>query len=434
MAVAFEGLSEEAPQDGVVDAAPKVRLADVTAYLPAVAAMCLVSVTGGLGVFFVLPMMKEFHTTRSAVLLALSLGGMGYLLVMPIVGRLLTFMKPWVIMAVGACVSAGAFLLYSVAPVLAVAGVAAFLAQAMGAVLCGPITFQTLVVRRTPHLMGRIIGTQATFLAVLGIGLPLVAAPYLTAHGWRATAATASVLVALIVLPIVLIWVRRLNIAADRASDLAEGAPPAPVAHASVPADDGAPPPTSLQILSTPAFWFLLLSIEPSVLTLTALGSNLIPFYADHGVSVIKVSYLLSITSGIGVCGAAVSGFLVDRLGPGRYIMLSSALAATGLAGLALGLASPAIWICMVFASLSGLAPIMGVATSSFFGPKGFAPAAGMIAPFMVTSALGGAGAGWIRDHFGTYQPVFAVLSIAMLLALMAGLMLVRIAKRNKLA
>ena len=418
MAIALETPVEGEP----TNIKAKVRFVDVAAFLPAVAAVGAVSLCAALSHFFVLPMMEEFNTTRAEVLFALSFGGMGFLVVMPIVGRLLTVAKPWLIMAVGAFVAIGALILLSTAPILLVAGGAVFAAQAIGGVLCGPITFQTLVVRRTPALMGSIIGAQSTLTAGLGIVLPLIAAPFLIAYGWRATALAASVIVASIALPMIFIFVRRLNAAVD-AETIASGKPIGPTAHGAAPAPAHGPAPTTRQILASPALWILLLAIEPAALTLAAVGPNLIPFYDDRGIGLQQVSYLLSAMGAIGVGGAAVSGFLIDRIGAGPYIMLSSTLAALGLATLALGIGDPAIGICLTFASLAGIAPVAGVAVSQSFGPAGFAPASGMLAPFMVLSALGGAGAGWIRDTSGSYQPVFAILCGAMLLACSAGLM-----------
>ena len=165
--------------------------------------------------------------------------------------------------------------------------------------------------------------------------------------------------------------------------------------------------PTTMEILRSPAFWLLFLSVEPGALVSGAIVANLLPFYHDLGQSLQHASYVLAAQSAAAALGAVVGGYIVDRVAPTSVLMAIAVMGMLGLSGLASGLVPPAICLCFTYFGLGGIGACYGVAARTYFGAAGYAPTMGMLGPFMMASSFAGAGAGWLRDQFGNYHIVF---------------------------
>ena len=398
----------------------KLASADLVVLVAAIAATAILGAAGGLTNFFVMPLMQEFDATRGAVLFFFAFGPVGVTVLAPFVGRLLTFIPPWIIMTVGVFGTSATLIMASMGSSMPMASIGIVAMHAISWVLCGSLVCQTIVVSRVPQILGLVIGAQSMTTAALGVVIPLLIAPFLTDHGWRATLLATAVIVLILALPLILLFLRGEGNRTPKIKPVAVGEVSASPVEA--PVKEIAP--TTGQILRTPTFWILLLALEPMAMIGLALTPNLIPFYADRGVGLEQVSYLLSAIGALAIVGAMASGIIVDRLGSATYFMINGAISAGALIALTFNLGPPAIWFCVLFLGVSGMGPTLGVAVKAAFGAAGYAPTMGLFAPFMLTSAFAGAGAGWVRDHFGSYQLVFAFLAIAMIVSASAGAML----------
>jgi cyanate permease len=68
--------------------------------------------------------------------------------------------------------------------------------------------------------------------------------------------------------------------------------------------------------------------------------------------------------------------------------------------------------------------PLMGAIVSSWFGAAAFGRVTGLVGPFTTLAAIGPWIAGYIRDTTGSYDPAWFWLSISLLIAVAATLML----------
>jgi len=367
-----------------------------------------------LGNFLVLPMVESFGVSRATVLFCLALGVLGYNFFLAIAGRILTSIEPWRAMLLGVVVAGAGLLGASAAPNFGLAIAGFLLANIVGAALCSTLTGQTLVVRNLPQRVGVVSGAQTVAVAAAGVALPLVVAPILSQHGWRFVLAAIGAFVLVTVSAIILALLRTRPTSSK----------PVEAEHSSGEQNQSGKPPTTVQILSAPAFWLLLLAIEPVAILAGALAANLIPFYHDRGVDLQHTSYVLAAIGLASALGALSVGFIADRIAPNIVMAVIATNGLAGMIAITLNLGALEIILPVIFFGLGGLSPALGVAMRRYFGAIGYAPALGLFAPFMMVSAFSGAGAGWMRDQFGSYQNVFLVLTVVMVIAFSASLLL----------
>ena len=254
---------------------------------------------------------------------------------------------------------------------------------------------------------------------MIGIAISLLVPPILVRDDWRAAMAACGVVVLAVLPPIIILLMR------ERApAHVAASAPrPEPGSNAS---DDVPAAPTTMQILQMGSVWLLVIGIVPLAIAALAVSINVIPFLAEHGVATQEAGYVLAGIGAASAIGALGIGAIVDRVHPAWVIAGVASLATTCLAGVAAGIGNPAIFFVAMYAGLAGVAPTMAVGVRRLFGVAAYAPIAGLIGPFLLLSAFSGAGTGWLRDHLGSYQPVFAMIAVLCGASFVAALVLAR--------
>jgi hypothetical protein len=153
---------------------------------------------------------------------------------------------------------------------------------------------------------------------------------------------------------------------------------------------------------------------------------GVIAFLAERGVATQEAGYVLAGIGASAAIGALSIGTIVDRTHPAWVIAGVAILATISLTAVATGIGNPAIYFIAMYAGLAGVAPTMAVGVKRLFGVVAYAPIAGLIAPFLLLSAFSGAGTGWLRDHLGSYQPVFGMMAVLCAVSLLAALLLTR--------
>ncbi len=103
-----------------------------------------------------------------------------------------------------------------------------------------------------------------------------------------------------------------------------------------------------------------------------------------------------------------------------------AALSTLGLGAISAGIGNPAFWFIAIYLGVAGVAPTLAVGVERLFGTAAYPPIMGLVGPFLLLSAFSGAGTGWLRDHLGSYLPVFAIIAALCAVSLVASLLLMR--------
>ena len=270
--------------------------------------------------------------------------------------------------------------------------------------------------------------TAATATGQL-IFLPLVAA-LTERHGWRSASITVS-LAALAVVPLVLLGIRDhphdLGLRAYGATDADPGPPRAP--------RSGSSALIAVNALRTaarlPVFWLLAGSFAICGATTNGLiGTHFIPAAHDHGMPVTTAAGLLALVGVFDVAGTVLSGWLTDRYDPRLLLFgyyLGRGLSLLALPSLLAPNTSPSTWVFILFYGLDWVAtvpPTVGLCRQ-YFGGSAPIVFGWVFAAHQIGAALAAAGAGYLRDVAGSYDPAFYVASMlcagAALLCAMAG-------------
>jgi len=372
-----------------------------------------------LGNLLVLPLIEAFEVSRAMVIFLIELAMVGNFLLSPVVGRILLRIPPWIVLLTGVIIGGFALLAGSFANSFAGVMTAYIIAGSLGMALGGVVPSQTFVVQRSPDRLGRISGGQTVMAALVGVAISICIPPILVRDGWQAAMMACGVIVLVVLPPLVigLMRERRPNF-----SDNTTGPSDAVI----VPADHLPVAPTTLQILKMPSFWLLVIGIVPLAITALAVSINVIPFLAERGVATQEAGYVLAGIGASAAIGALSIGTIVDRTHPAWVIAGVAILATISLTAVATGIGNPAIYFIAMYAGLAGVAPTMAVGIKRLFGVVAYAPIAGLIAPFLLLSAFSGAGTGWLRDHLGSYQPVFGMMAVLCAVSLLAALLLTR--------
>ncbi len=366
---------------------------------------------------FVLPLMHEYDASRATMILLIELGMVSGLLVGPVVGRLLLRVAPWIIMLIGALGGSIALLTASFSIHLAVTMTGFGLAHMFGAAFSGVLAAQTFVVRRNPERLGVVCGGQTVMSAVFGAILSLAIPPIMASHGWR----TASSAYAAIALTLMLALILGLLRSPDRSEVRIPSGTPEPTK-----AREPQRIPGTLVILRMGHFWLLMAAIIPLSIAALSISINVIPFFADRGIGTQQASIVLAGIGAAAAIGALSVGAIVERFHPAKAMVGIAALATIGLGAVAADIGNPAFFLVAIFLGLSGLAPILAVGVKRLFGAAAYPPVFGLAGPFLLLSAFSGAGTGWLRDHMGSYLPVFGIIASLCALSLIASLFLLR--------
>jgi len=162
------------------------------------------------------------------------------------------------------------------------------------------------------------------------------------------------------------------------------------------------------------------------------IGTHLIPFAHDHGLTEVHAAGLLATMGVLDLIGTTLSGWLSDRVDNRKLLFWYYVLRGLALVYLAqAGFATPGLWLFVVFYGLDWIATVPPTArlTTEAVGPQAGPVVFGwVLAGHQLGASVAAFGAGWLRTTFGTYTPAFL---IAGLFCVAAGfLVLVRPVRR----
>jgi predicted MFS family arabinose efflux permease len=365
--------------------------------------------TFGLAGSFIGPAESQFHASRTASSLGVSLVALLHGLLGPVVGRWLADGSVRTVMMIGALTMSCAYLLMYLAPNIWVFSLAFGLLGGTAVALLGVTPVTTLVGRWFPTGSGRALGLAN--MPILVTVLPALAGVVTAQYGWHATVlAVAAVALALIPL---------LRFVQD---------PPDQFGTRSVGGSAILPPG---KFRPDASFWMLALGVgllDGSGITII---THVVPYATEVGASYQKATLLVSVMGICGLAGAPLLGLLADRFGGPYVLALVATLLIAGWASLML---SPPYRVIVGTIGLLGFcggafAGLLGTSLSNRYRGTRLGPAVGLAVmcslPFNFLLPLL---AGLAHDLTGTYRWTFGY---HLLLFLAALWMFITVARRT---
>jgi MFS family permease len=344
--------------------------------------------TFGLAGTFVGPAEYEFHASRAASSLGVSVVALLHGLLGPVVGRWLALGSVRAVMVLGAILMAAAYLSMYFAPNVWTfsLGFGLFGGAAVACLGVTPVT--ALVGRWFPRNSGRALGLAN--MPILVTLLPLVGGFITLNYGWRVTAlCVAGAAVALIPL---------FRLVRDPAAASAFLVPRA------------ATEPAEVRFRPDLQFWMLVIGVGVLDGTAITLITHVVPYATEIGIPYRQATLLVSVLGLFGLAGAPLLGLLADRIGGAFTLAVVALLLLLGWFGYTL---QPP------FLAVAGITGLLGFCGGAFAGLLGatlslrypgpsLGPAVGlavMVAlPFNFVLPLL---AGYVHDRTHSYQWTF---------------------------
>ncbi|HYR95980.1 MAG TPA: MFS transporter [Candidatus Binatus sp.] len=304
---------------------------------------------------------------------------------------------------------------------------------ALGSTCIGHLPNNAAVARWFVRRRGRALGVSTAGISAGGIVFAPLAQQLIARFGWRTAFAVLGVLAAAIVIPPVLLFMRRdpadLGLApdgvpldeaeADRGSGRAADGSPAELIRE---LERSVPPEIAMRQAN---FWLLAAAFG---LTMAGLASVLLyqmPLLLDRGFPESLASLVLGATAGMGVVGKLGFGALLDRFDQRRVAAACFCLQSAGVFLLWQTRSLPllACYVVLYGYAMGGNATLLASLNGAVFGRLHYGAIAGRMSPFLVLAqGFGVPATGYLRDHTGSYGPVLATVVVAGLVA--AGIVL----------
>jgi MFS family permease len=222
---------------------------------------------------------------------------------------------------------------------------------------------------------------------------PPVVQHFIAADGWRATHIGIGLFCLFAMLPLVLMLRRRIE---DHHSDAAGAA--AAQRQAEAPFS-----PLTLQIL-------LCIAGVGCCVAMAMPQVHIVAYCGDLGYGVARGAEMLSLMLGFGIISRIASGFIADRIGGVRTLLLGSVLQGAALF-LYLwfdGLISLYVISALFGLFQGGIVPSYAIIVREYFSPREAGTRLGIILmATLLGMALGGWMSGWIFDLTGSYRAAF---------------------------
>tara|TARA_Y100000588_G_scaffold148324_1_gene162262 strand:- start:1286 stop:2635 length:1350 start_codon:yes stop_codon:yes gene_type:complete len=357
----------------------------------------------------VLPIIREFETTRTAVSVAFSLRRLEGGLTGPLEGYLIHWMGPrpymvtgWIIfglgfIAIGLCQNIYQFY-------------GAFLMVTLGQSVAGFLPIVTVLVNWFDKWRGRAIAIYQLGGSIGALLVPVFAWSILNL-GWRETTIGVGFLVIVLGVPIALM----MHAHPEDYGYLPDGAQPGEEIDNGTDAQDVYVNESILNALKSRNFWFLGFAHSAGITAWGALQVHQIPALVDIGIPELAAAGIVSYTLVISAFGRLAGGFLGDFLGTKK--ITAAAFIFQGIAVMILAFADTNAEV-MIFATIFGIAfgtrgTLMTVLRAEVFGRQNFSRLAGLMDPVSSLSVLiAPIFAGIIFDTSGSYQFAFLVLAV----------------------
>jgi len=284
---------------------------------------------------------------------------------------------------------------------------------ALGSTCIGHLPSNSAVARWFVRRRGRALGISTAGISAGGIIFAPLAQQLIARHGWRTAFTVLGFLAAMLVLPPVLLLMRRdpsdmgLVPDGDARPNGADGDAPGAAElqrefERSIPADVA---------FRSANFWLLAAAFG---LTMAGLASVLLyqmPLLLDRGFPESLASLVLGATAAMGVVGKLGFGALLDRFDQRRVAAACFCLQSAGVFLLWQTRSVPllACYVVLYGYAMGGNATLLASLNGAAFGRLHYGAIAGRMSPFLVLAqGIGVPATGYLRDHTGSYGPVLA--------------------------
>jgi MFS family permease len=361
------------------------------------------------------PLMAEFNASRAAVLGGISIYNIVLALISPIAGRAFDVFPSRVLVPIGlAAISIGLLLLSMITKLWQLWLIQATLIP-IGATLTTILSAQVNVVRWFSHRRGFALGLSALGTSLGGLTVPLILAVLIREFGWRASFFPIAVAVAIMIPGA---WYVFRNRRSEETEPWhAKG--PAIVGVAAVPQRSW----STGEMLKETRFWIIGLGLMPVGLCFATIQYNLGPIAQDINVPLKEVAQILSAMAAAMIVGKISVGMLLDHI-DSRYVywlLILILMIAVGFLPTVSGSGGLMVLISLMGFSMGGTLPLTAAIVTDHFGRLATGTGVGLVTSLYAVASAGTSLAGLIRDHTGTYDYVFHLLLLILVLG--AGLM-----------
>lgn len=368
-----------------------------------------------LGVF-VRPLSDEFGWNRLTISLAISIGNVFGALLSPLAGAVLDRRGARLPMAFGAAVMGSSLLALAFTQALWWFYLFYFLGRgtAIGLVdMAIAVAVSNWFIQKRGLAMGFALLGNRMGMALLPLSVQLI----LLWADWRAAWIVLGIFVLTVAVVPALRFVRRRPEDMDLLPDGEVGSSmvsPMPLAETDSTW-------TVSQAVRTPSFWLLTLATSQILLISGGINLHQMPHLEERGLSstlAVGVVAVFALTGGV---GGLLAGYVRNRLGSRRTMVLTLAASSFGLVILVFADNAALAYFYGVWYGLSfgATVTVMGIIFADYFGRLVLGRIRGVVAPFNIAfNAAGPPLAGWAFDVSGSYVFVFSVFAALYLVAM----------------
>lgn len=356
---------------------------------------------------FVLPVSKEFGLSRANMNTGLIVLNVGMAALSPFIGRALDRAPIRLVLGVSGLLFVFGLVILASSQSLLLSAVVLAGPIAAGVLGVGTLTTTAMVARW-------FVTRRARAMAIAAIGLSLgsviVVPPVgllIAALGWRQTLIIEAVFIG-IVIALALPFVRERAPSEAAGGDAPSGQNGNVGSAKLVPESDT--PWSAAELLKTPLFWMITISLGLTFGVLQTIVVSLIPFAQESGLSIAQAASLVSVYGMMAIVGKVILAWVGDRID--RVILLAAVFATVALtsAGPLIGQSYPALLLCSAVLGIAG-----GAATPAFtalladrFGAASIGTAYGTASTILaIISAACIRLGGETYDRTGSYELMF---------------------------
>jgi MFS family permease len=371
------------------------------------------------GVFFT-PLVREFggRGPVSSGFSFLQLAAAAYSIA---VGRVVDRRGARPVQIVGAVVLATGFLLLSRVRSLPALYLCLAGPVALGSTCIGNLPNNTAVARWFVRRRGRALGVATAGISAGGVLFAPLAEQLIAHFGWRSAFAILGLLAVTLVLPPVLLFMRRdpaeLGLLPDGFPSEPSGAQAVDIALVEHEIERSVRPDVAVRQAT---FWLLAAAFGLTMAGLAAVLLFQMPLLIDRGLPESTASLVLGATAAMGVVGKLGFGALLDRFDQRRVAAVCFCLQAAGVLLLWQTRSMPllACYVVLYGYAMGGNATLLASLNAAAFGRLHYGAIAGRMSPFIVLAqAVGVPFTGYLRDATGSYGPVLATVIVGSLVA-----------------
>lgn len=360
-----------------------------------------------------------FEPSRMVLMLGITMTSLAAGIASPALGAVIDRYSLRSLMMLGAgFLAAGFFLISFSSSMIQVLGVY-MVCMAAASVLLGPMASSALLARWFERRRGLAMGIAASGTAAGGLLIPPLLQGLIDTFEWRMALRIFAVLALVSTGTVIALLVvnrpedRKLR--PDGLDDAPAGTPP------------GLPPaPASFgKVARSASFWLISLAMGAIFGSAVGIGSNLMQYVVEKGISLELGALLLSVLSAANLTGKLLCAAAADRVDLRLLMMSNLALLSVGILSYMLAASYPMVVLSIVVIGFSsgGALPLWSIIVARIYGPASVGGVMGMmnvvIMPFTLASAPL---LGWIFDLTGSYKN--GLIGLSGLLFLMLLLML----------